>query len=751
MPDNSKGELIKKKIVTPTPPPKKKLIIKKVVIKKQAELPAEKVIQKNEKFDRNDRNDKNKNKFFEKKTFKPENERFPHKKIIYKKAPGILDKSYEGKKFYKRDITDKNKKTDFTSTLKLNEKDRSRKKQIKKQETYNKKDDKREELNKAFQLRRQKAKDLLSAVPAQIDIIDIISISDLSKKMNIKASVLISKLMELGTMVTITDTIDAETAEIVCSEFNCKVNIVSLYDQTIIEEEKEEDEDLKPRPPIVTVMGHVDHGKTKLLDTIRSTNVIDGESGGITQHIGAYSVVLKNGHKITFIDTPGHEAFTTMRARGANITDIVILVVAADDGVMPQTIEAINHAKEAKVPIIVAINKIDKENINIDKIKQQLTDYNLLPEDWGGHTLYCEISALKNIGIDNLLDTIILQAEMLDLKASYKIRAKGFVLESKIDPGRGAVITVIILKGILKIGDFFVAGVYCGKVRALYSDKGEKIKEAGPSTSVEITGIEKSPKAGDPFNVVASEKEAKIISVKRQELNRMEEAKSVKKVTLKDLLAKKPNEEIQELKIIIKADVHGSVEALKDSLEKLSNKEIKITTVSSNVGAINESDVMLAVASKAIIIGFHVRPNPKAAELAEKEKIEIRRYNIIYDVIEDIKASITGMIKPDLIEELLGNIEVKQIFKISKIGTVAGCVVTSGKVKRNSLIRLMRDDVVIYSGKITTLKRFKDEVSEVTEGSECGISIENYKDIKVGDIMEAYEIKEIARNISDIK
>ena len=743
MSDKPKGELIKKK-TTPAPTQKKLVIkkVKKVIIKRQPIPDKEKPKEKKEL---------NKNKYPNKNEKKSLDDKQTHKKIIYKKISSNFNKSFKDKKHYDKGKDDSQQQGKFTPGIKVNEKDRSRKKQIKKQETFNKKDDKKEELSKAFNLRRHKTKDVLSSIPDQIDITDVVSISDLSKKMNIKANVLITKLMELGTMVTINDTIDAETAEIVCSEFNCKVNIVSLYDQTIIDEEKEDEKDLKPRPPIVTVMGHVDHGKTKLLDAIRSSNVVDGESGGITQHIGAYSVVLKDDNKITFIDTPGHEAFTTMRARGANITDIVILVVAADDGVMPQTIEAINHAKAANVPIIVALNKIDKENINIDKVKQQLADHELLPEEWGGHTLFCEISALKKIGLDNLLDTVILQAEMLDLKASEKIRATGYVLESKIDPGRGVLITVLVLKGKLKVGDFFVAGVYYGKVRAMYSDKGEKIKQAGPSTSVEITGIEKLPKAGDPFNVVINEREAKIISVKRQELNRMEEAKSVKKVTLKDFLEKKPDVEQQELKIIIKADVHGSVEALKDSLEKLSNKEIKITTVSSNVGAINESDVMLAVAIKAIIIGFHVRPNSKAAEVAEKEKIEIRRYNIIYDVIEDIKASITGMIKPDLIEELLGTIEVKQIFKISKIGIVAGCLVTKGKVKRNSLIRLMRDDVIIHSGKISTLKHFKEDVDEVTEGSECGISIENYKDIKVGDIMEAYEIKEIARKISDIK
>jgi len=727
-----KGELIKKKDNTPQ---KKKLVIKKVkkvIIKKHKTKEEEKI--------ESTINQKNKNISGNKTKIHDDK----HKKVIYKKS---FDKPRNDNK----KVNESKIKQTPSDNLNKNDKERLRKKNHKKYDDFNKKQDKKEEIGKAFNIRKHKVKNILSSVPEQIDITDVISISDLAKKMNLKASIVISKLMELGTMVTINDTIDVETAEIVCSEFNCKVNIVSLYDETIIEEEKEKEEDLEHRPPIVTVMGHVDHGKTKLLDAIKSTDVVSGESGGITQHIGAYSVTLENGHKITFIDTPGHQAFTTMRARGANITDIVVLVVAADDGVMPQTVEAINHAKAANVPIIVALNKIDKDGVNLEKVKQQLSDYDLLPEEWGGHTLYSEISALKKLGLDHLLDNIILQAEMLDLKASKKIRATGFVLESKIEPGRGVVATVLILKGTIKIGDFFVAGVYYGKVRAMYDDKGSKIDIAYPSTPVEIIGIEKSPNAGDPFNVTETEKEAKLISTKRHELKRIEEASSVKKVTLKDLLSRKDEKNQQELKVIIKADVHGSVEALKDSLEKLSNKEIKITVIYANVGAINESDVNTAVASKALIIGFHVRPNPKAAELAEKEKIEIKRYNIIYDVIEDIKASITGMIRPDLKEELLGTIEIKQVFKISKIGTVAGCIVASGKVKRNSLIRLIRNDVVIYSGKISTLKRFKDDASEVIEGTECGIGLENYKDLKVGDIMEAYEIKEIARSYEDIK
>ncbi len=635
-------------------------------------------------------------------------------------------------------------------TVASNDKTRSRKK-----ENNKKNDDKKTFFsNKQEQeivYKRKEEKVNVNAVPESIDILNVVSVSDLAKKMNLKANVVISKLIALGSMFTINDTIDAETAAIVASEFNCKVNIVSLYDETVIEEEKSDESEMQKRPPIVTVMGHVDHGKTKLLDAIRHSDKASTESGGITQHIGAYSVTLENGEIITFIDTPGHEAFTMMRARGAQVTDIVILVVAADDGVMPQTIEAIDHAKQAEVPIIVAINKCDKPDANPDKVKQQLSEYGLLPEEWGGTTMYCNISALKNIGIDELLETVVLQAEIVNLKAPYKIRASGFVLESKVDPGRGAVASALILKGSLKVGDFFVAGIYSGKVRAMWNDKGKRIKIATPSTPVEITGIESVPNAGDPLNVLETEKEAKLMSAKRKELNKVKDAESVKKITLNDFLSQKKNGEQQEIKVIIKADVQGSSEAIRDSLTKLSNSEVKLTTIQMGVGPITETDVTFAVASKAIIIGFRVRPNPKATLLIEKEKVDARRYNIIYDIIEDIKAAMEGMIKPDLQEELIGTIEVKQVFKISKIGLIAGSIVTAGKVKRKSLIRLMRDDVQIYSGKISSLKRYKDDASEVLEGTECGISLENCKDIKVGDIMEAYEIKEIQRSLDDVE
>lgn len=638
-------------------------------------------------------------------------------------------------------------KMDIPTTT--NDKTRSRKK-----ENNKKNDDKKElfakpEMELIYKKKEDKVS--LSSVPSSIDIVDKISVSDLAKKMNLKANVIISKLISYGYMCTINDKIDADTVAVIAEDFNCKVNIVSLYEETVIEEEKIDESEMQKRPPVVTVMGHVDHGKTKLLDAIRHSDKASTESGGITQHIGAYSVTLENGETITFIDTPGHEAFTMMRARGAQVTDIVILVVAADDGVMPQTIEAINHATQAEVPIIVAINKCDKPDSNIAKIKNQLAEHGVLIEEFGGDKMCCEISALKRTGINELLEAVILQAEVENLKASYKTRASGFVLESKIDQGRGAVASVLISKGTLKVGDFFVAGVYSGKIRAMWNDKGKRIKVATPSTPVEITGIEGIPNAGDPFNVLETEKEAKLLSAKRKDLNKMKDAEAVKKLTLNDFLSQKKEGEQQEIKVIIKADVQGSSEAIRDSLNKLSNSEIKLTTIHMGVGPINETDVMLAVTSKAIIICFRVRPNPKASLLIEKEKVDARRYNIIYDIIEDIKAAMEGMIKPDLQEELIGAIEVKQVFKISKVGTIAGSIVTSGKVKRKSLIRLMRDDVQIYSGKISSLKRYKDDASEVLEGTECGISLENWKDIRVGDIMEAYEIKEIQRNLDDVE
>jgi translation initiation factor IF-2 len=586
----------------------------------------------------------------------------------------------------------------------------------------------------------------INPVPKEISILEAITVSELARKMNLKASELIGKLMEMGMMVTINQQIDSETAAILADEYSCKINVVSLYDETVIEVEEDKEEDLTPRPPIVTVMGHVDHGKTKLLDAIRVAKVMESESGGITQHIGAYATDVSQG-KIVFLDTPGHEAFTAMRARGAKMTDIVILVIAADDGVMPQTVEAINHAKEANVPIIVAVNKIDLPDANPEKVKQQLAEYELLPEDWGGHTLFAEISALKGTGIDNLLDIILLQAEMLELKANYNCRAQGRVLESKIDMGRGAVATVLIDKGTLKAGDSFIAGIYPGKIRAIFNDKGEKEETATPSIPVEIVGLTGLPNAGDPFHVTENEKTARQIGLKRQELKKMEDAKNVNKITLDNLYEQIQQGNVQELKVIIKGDVNGSVEALQGALEKLSTDEIRLVVIHSSTGAINDNDVLLAAASNAIVVGFHVRPMPSAQALADREKVDVRRYTVIYEAVDSIKAAMEGLLAPELREELIGVAEVRETFKVPKLGVIAGSYVNSGKVIRGANTRIMRDGIEIYSGKIFSLRRFKDDAREVESGFECGIGIENYSDLKAGDQFEIYQVKEFVKKL----
>ena len=576
-----------------------------------------------------------------------------------------------------------------------------------------------------------------------------ISVSDLARKMNLKASELIAKLMAMGMMVTITQSIDSDTATLLAEEYGCTVNLISLYDETVIASDAGDEATKEARPPIVTVMGHVDHGKTKTLDAIRNSHVAEGEFGGITQHIGAYSVTTEKG-RITFLDTPGHEAFTMMRARGAQVTDIVVLVVAADDGVMPQTIEAISHAKDAKVPIIVAVNKVDKPEANPDRVKTQLSEHGLTPEEWGGDTQYVHISALKGEGIDDLLDAILLQAEVLELKANYDCRAEGKILESRIDKGRGVVSSVIVQQGTLSQGDPFVAGIYSGRVRALFNDLGQRIDSAGPSTPVEILGMEEMPNAGDPFQVTESEKEARAISTKRQELKRFEDAKAVKKVTLDNLYSTIEQNEIKEFKVIIKADLQGSAEALKTSLEKLSTRDIRLVVIHSSAGAINESDVTLAAAdSNAIIIGFNVRPTPKAKALADQERVEIRKYNIIYKAVEEIQAAMEGMLSPDTKEEVIGSVEVRNTFKVPKIGVIAGCYVTDGVVRRNSMVNLIRDGIVKFTGKISSLKRFKDDAKEVAVNFECGIGLENWQDIQVGDHFEIFEYVEVARKLGE--
>ena len=622
------------------------------------------------------------------------------------------------------------------------------KKQFKgKKQVYNRKD--KEDFFDEEELYQNKKHDSTpaSVVPEKIEIMETISVSDLARKMNLKASEIIGKLMSMGMMVTINQSIDSDTATILASEYNCQVHLVSLYDETVIESDKGSSEGERTRPPIVTVMGHVDHGKTKTLDAIRNADVAAGEAGGITQKIGAYQVSTPKG-VITFLDTPGHEAFTMMRARGAQITDIVVLVVAADDGVMPQTMEAINHAKDAKVPIIVAVNKIDKPDANPEKVMTQLSELGLTPEAWGGDTQYVNISALKHQGIDDLLDAILIQAEVLELKAQYDCRAEGKVIESRTDQGRGVVASVVVQRGTLHIGDPLVAGIYSGRVRAIFNDRGQKIQEATPSMPVEVLGLEAMPNAGDPIQVTETEKDARAFAAKRQELKRFEDAKAVKKVTLDNLYSTIEASEVKEFKVIIKADLQGSAEALKTSLEKLSTKELRLVVIHSSAGAINESDVTLAAADEnAIIIGFNVRPTPKAKVLAEQEKVEIRKYNIIYKCVEEIQQAMEGMLQPDTKDETTGTAEVRNTFKVPKIGVIAGCYVTDGVIKKTCSVNVIRDGVVIYTGKIASLKRFKDDAKEVKDGFECGIGIENWQDLQIGDQLEAFETIEVKRKL----
>jgi translation initiation factor IF-2 len=606
---------------------------------------------------------------------------------------------------------------------------------------------KEQEMEEKLLQTKKKITRVANPVPKSIDIMEVISVSELARKMNLKASDLIQKLMSMGMMVTINQQIDAETAAILAAEFGADVNIVSLYEETVIASEADDAASLLPRPPVVTVMGHVDHGKTKLLDAIRSADVVAGEFGGITQHIGAYMVETPQG-SITFLDTPGHEAFTRMRARGAQVTDIVVLVVAADDGVMPQTIEAINHAKEANVPIIVAVNKMDKPDANPDRVKTQLSEHQLIPEDWGGQTMFVQMSALRKEGIDKLIEAILLQAEILDLKANYDHSAEGKILEARIDHGRGIVATVLVERGTLRIGDSFVAGVWPGKVRALFNDKGGKVSQATPSMPVEVIGFEGGPNAGEPLQVVEDEKLARGISAKRQELKRFEDAKNIKKITLDNLRDTIKEGSIQELKVIIKADVQGSAEALRSSLEKLSTGEVRLHVIQALPGAINEGDVDLASASNAIIIGFNVRPVPKAKILADQEKVDIRKYNVIYKAVEEIQQAMEGMLKPGTREDVIASVEVRNTFKVPKAGTIAGCYVLTGTVKRGASVNIIREEIVIYTGKIASLRRFKDDVREVAAGYECGMGIEGFDDIRVGDQFEVFEIVEVARKLT---
>jgi len=579
-----------------------------------------------------------------------------------------------------------------------------------------------------------------------IKIADSVSVKELSEKLGKQATEIIKKLLLLGIMANINQMLDFETAQLICEEFGASVEklIDKGSEEVLLKTEEDRPEDLLPRPPVVTIMGHVDHGKTSLLDAIRQTNVIATEAGGITQHIGAYTVTIKD-KKIAFLDTPGHEAFTAMRARGAQVTDIAILVVAADDGVMPQTVEAINHAKAAGVAIIVAINKIDKPGANPDRVKQELTEYGILAEDWGGDIVMVPVSAKKKEGISNLLEMILLVAEMLELKANPNKKGIGTVIEAELDKGKGPVATVLIQEGSVSLGDFFIAGNTYGKLRGMIDDKGKRLKKAGPSMPVEIQGLDEVPDAGDTFMVVDDEKVAKTISEKRKDKQRLSQIQSKQTVSLEELFNQIQEGKVKDLNIILKADVQGSVEAVKQSLSRLSNAEVKVNTIHGGVGAITESDVMLASASNAIIIGFNVRPQPSAILLAEKDKVDIRLYRVIYNAIEDIEAAMKGMLEPEYKEVLLGHAEVRATFKASAIGTIAGCYVTDGKINRNNDVRIIRDGIVIHEGKLASLKRFKDDAKEVNSGYECGLNIEKFNDIKEGDIVESYTIEAVPR------
>ena len=593
-----------------------------------------------------------------------------------------------------------------------------------------------ERMNEEFEREEQER--------STLKVTEFVTVSELATMMNVSPTEVITACMNLGLMVSINQRLDAEALVVVAEEFGFKVEFVSVEIQEAIHNDEDKEEDLVPRPPIVTVMGHVDHGKTSLLDNIRKTNVIEGEAGGITQHIGAYSVEL-NGQKITFLDTPGHEAFTAMRARGAAVTDVAIIIVAADDNVMPQTIEAINHAQAAGVPMVFAINKIDKPGANPDHIKEQLAQMNYLVESWGGKYQDQEISAKKGINLDKLLEKVLLEAEMLNLRANPNKKAVGTVIESTLDKGRGYVSTVLVQGGTLHVGDVILSGTYTGRVKAMFNENGKKVTEAGPSTPVQVLGLNGAPQAGDSFNVMDDDRSAREIANKREQLQRMQGIMTQKHVTLDEIGRRIAIGSFKELNIIVKGDVDGSIEAMSGSLIKLSKESVQVNVIHAAVGQISESDVLLAAASNAIIVGFQVRPSAAARKLAEKEEIEIRLYSIIYDAINDIKDAIEGMLEPVMKEEIVASVEVMEIFKISKVGTVAGCIVREGKLTRNTPIRVIRDGIVIYTGKLGSLKRFKDDVKEVTSGQDCGLNIESFNDVKIGDIIEGYEQVEVKR------
>ncbi len=580
------------------------------------------------------------------------------------------------------------------------------------------------------------------AIKRRIKIDEVIMVSDLAKRMGIKAGEVIKRLMALGVMASLNQAIDLDTAAVIASDFDYEVEKAAFEEEDIIRVEQDDPEKLKPRPPVVTVMGHVDHGKTSLLDAIRKTNVIGGEAGGITQHIGAYYVTVKD-RQVVFLDTPGHEAFTAMRARGAEVTDLVVLVVAADDGVMPQTVEAISHAKAANVPILVAINKIDKPEAHPERVQRELAEHGLSPEAWGGDSVVVNVSAKQKTGLEDLLEMILLQADVLELKANPEKLSRGRVIEAKLDPGRGAVATVLVQEGTLHSGDALVCGSHHGKIRAMVDDRGNRLDEAGPSMPVEIQGLSGVPMAGDEFVALADEKVAKQVGLHRAQKQRVRELAKTSKLTLEKYYEQMQDGLIKDLNLIIRADVQGSVEALTEAMQRIPSREVKVNIVYSATGAMAESDIMLATVSKAIVIGFNVRPNPKVRDLANEHHVDIRFYDVIYNVVNDIKAAIEGLMEPTYEEHLVGRAEVRDVFSVSKVGTVAGSYVTEGKIERGRLARLLRDGVVVYDGKIRSLRRFKDDVKEVQSGYECGVGIENYNDVKVDDVIECYEVEEV--------
>jgi len=605
----------------------------------------------------------------------------------------------------------------------------------------------RKEKRDVINQRLKDESDKKEAEKSVLKVTEFVSVNELATMMDVPVVEIISTCMSLGLIVSINQRLDAETMAMLAEEFGFSVEFVSAELQEAVREEEDSPEDMESRPPIVTVMGHVDHGKTKLLDYIRNTNVVAGEAGGITQHIGAYSVRLDDDKIITFLDTPGHEAFTAMRARGAQITDIAIIVVAADDGVMPQTREAINHAHAAGVPIIFAINKVDKQSANPDKIREELANMNFLVEEWGGKYQSQEISAKSGLGIEDLLDKVLLQAEMLELKANPEKHAVGTVIESSLDKGRGFVATLLVKAGSLRVGDCILAGSCYGHVKAMYNERNQRVDEVGPSTPVLVLGLNGAPQAGDKFNVMTSDKEAKDIATKRAQLQREQGLRTQKHITLDEIGRRIAIGNFQELNVIVKGDVDGSVEALGDSLIKLSTEEIQVNIIHKAVGQISESDILLAAASNAVIVGFQVRPSLSARKLAEKEGIDIRLYSIIYDAIEEIRAAMEGMLSPEIKEEIVATIEVREVFKIGKVGTIAGCFVREGKVTRNTKVRVIRDGIVVFTGDLGSLKRFKDDVKEVSSGYECGLNINNFNDIKVGDIVEGYQTVQIKKTL----